>query len=121
MSYLKRLLIAVDQLGNAISGGNPDATISGRIGYFASSANTAVRWYWLIMQFIVDATFYPLDGVNHCFDSYLKDRDEEYRPTKLVIAFFALSLITTIVCSILIIPFYIFWAIGIIRKNRNKK
>jgi len=77
MSYLKRVLIAVDQLGNAIAGGNQDATISGRVGYFASNANTTVRLYWLLMQFIIDATFYPLDGFNHCLDSYLKNKNEE--------------------------------------------
>lgn len=121
MSYLKRVLIAVDQLGNAIAGGNPDATISGRIGYFAKNSHKSVRLYWLLMQFIVDATFYPLDGYNHCFDSYLNDKNEEYRPAKLVIAFFGLSLITVVSCLILIIPFYIFWAIGVIKRKRNEK
>ena len=32
-SYLKRVLIAIDQLFNALFGGNPDMSMSGRIGY----------------------------------------------------------------------------------------
>jgi len=121
MSYLKRVLIAIDQLGNAIAGGNPDATISGRIGYFASSPDTKVVLYWLVMQFIVDATFYPLDGINHCYDSYLKDKNESYRPAKLVVAFLALSFITVLSCLILIVPFYIFWGLGLIKKRKQNK
>lgn len=119
MSYLKNIFIGIDQLGNAIAGGNPDNTISGRIGFFANHSITLTLWYWKIMQFIVDYTFYPMDGFNHCHDSYHRDMCEEYKPTKLVVFFFLLSLITITSCLILIIPFYLLWSIGVI-KQKNK-
>ena len=33
--YVFRVLIALDQFGNALLGGRPDHTISGRVGYYA--------------------------------------------------------------------------------------
>lgn len=32
MSYIKNVLIAIDQLLNAVTGGDPDETISSRVG-----------------------------------------------------------------------------------------
>jgi len=36
MNWIDGVLIGIDQLGNAIVGGNHDATISARTGYFAN-------------------------------------------------------------------------------------
>ena len=115
MGYLKNLFISIDQLGNALSGGDADTTISGRIGYYANHAITLTQWYWMAMQFVVDTTFYPLDGVGHCHQAYHNDMNEAYNPTKLVIAFFVLSLMTVVVCLILIIPFYLLLLLKVIK------
>jgi len=36
MNWATGVLIGIDQLGNAIAGGNPDSTISARVGNFAN-------------------------------------------------------------------------------------
>ena len=76
MRWLRGVLVAIDQLGNAIAGGNPDATISARTGYFARVAETPLKPWWQCMQRVIDFTFLPIDGPDHCFNAYLADRDE---------------------------------------------
>ena len=67
LKWLRNVLIAIDQLGNTIAGGNPDITISARVGYFAIHCkNSRFHFYWLCLQFVIDLTFYPLDGEGHC-------------------------------------------------------
>lgn len=75
MSYFNNVLIAIDQLGNALAAGNPDVTISARTGYFANIEKTRMRWWWNIMEFIIDFAFKPFDGPNHCLDSYYSDQE----------------------------------------------
>lgn len=41
--YIINILIAVDQLGNALLGGDPDETISSR----AAKSPHLPHWYWL--------------------------------------------------------------------------
>lgn len=62
MSYIKNVLVAIDQLGNAICGGNPDVTISARTGYFANISNTKLKPWWRIMEAIINFAFKPIDG-----------------------------------------------------------
>lgn len=76
MSWIGGVLVAIDQLGNAIAGGNPDATISARTGYFARVAETPWRAYWRAMESVINFTFLPIDGPGHCYSAYLSDRDE---------------------------------------------
>lgn len=76
MSWIKGVLIGIDQLGNAVAGGNPDATISARTGYFANKIESVFKIYWKTMEFIINFAFYPIDGPNHCYQAYLEDKDE---------------------------------------------
>lgn len=76
MSWISGVLIAIDQLGNAVAGGYPDSTISARTGYFANEAKPHFRFYWKIMEFIINFAFYPIDGPNHCYEEYYKGRGE---------------------------------------------
>lgn len=64
MTYLARLLIAVDQLGNVLCGGNnPDETISSAVG---RKAIRGARWA-LVVERVIDGLFYWLTGeVGHC-------------------------------------------------------
>ena len=79
MNWISGVLIGIDQLGNAIAGGNPDATISARTGYFANiSPNRTFIHYWKIMEAVINFAFYPLDGSDHCLQSYEKDSDEHH-------------------------------------------
>ena len=63
------ILIAIDQLGNAIAGGNPDSTISARVGYFSDKTlreKTLGRHaYWKGLERIIDFAFFPIDGEKH--------------------------------------------------------
>ena len=74
--YFKTLLIALDQFGMALCGGNEDCTVSATTRYFYTNS---VSWYWTIMRLIIDTTFYPVDGNEHCIDAYKKDKNEEYK------------------------------------------
>ena len=115
---IKKVFIIVDKFLNFLAGGSITNTISGRVGFYANQANVSVRWYWQILQFIIDATFYPLDGYNHCYDSYLSDETKgDYKPTKLVVFFFLLSLFAVGACFALIIPFYFLWLIGVFNEK----
>ena len=64
-SYILRVLISIDQLGNTIAGGHPDVTISARTGYFANVEKTGLRVWWRCMEKIIDFSFRPIDGPRH--------------------------------------------------------
>ncbi|WP_440875964.1 hypothetical protein [Thalassotalea sp. PLHSN55] len=78
MSYLKNVLVAIDQLGNALCGGNPDVTISARTGYFANVGDTSIRMWWQLMERIINFAFSPFDGPNHCLDAYHADNESHH-------------------------------------------
>ena len=119
MSYLGRILVAIDQLGNTVAGGNPDCTISGRTGYYANHAVGLTRWYWVTLQAIINFTFYPLDGPDHCHYAYHNDDTETYRAPSAILMFI-LSLITTSSCLILVLPLYILWVLKIVEPKRGE-
>lgn len=93
-SWLMNVLVSFDQLGNAIAGGNPDSTISARIGYFMHNQNGNPNWYWNTLEQIVNFTFQPIDGIEHCFVAYCSDKDEYFNEgniiSKLLLAFFVI-------------------------------
>lgn len=76
MSYFKNLLIALDQLINAILGGYCDETLSSR----------AYRWEkdgkrsWT--RKLIDAIFFPFQR-NHCYASYVSEREGRQLPPEL--------------------------------------
>jgi hypothetical protein len=75
MNQGRRILIALDQLGNTLAQGNEDCTISARLGYLY--LNRPQGWTTWLMRF-VDFIFYPLDGGYHCVQSYYFDQDESF-------------------------------------------
>jgi len=103
MRWITGVLIAIDQLGNAIGGGNPDSTISARTGYFARVQETPFRPWWRAMEAVIDFTFSPLEGPGHCYRAYLDDDEEHWEGSDLlrgllgvivILACIALSLLT---------------------------
>ena len=78
--YLKNLLIAIDQLGNTLAGGNPDNTISARVGHFAQHSDGSQGKFWRGMERVIDWAFHPLDGPGHCRQSAARSTDEVRRP-----------------------------------------
>jgi len=75
-SYILRVLVSIDQLGNTIAGGNPDITISARTGYFANVEKTRLRIWWRSMEAIIDFAFHPVDGPRHCYKAYKSDEED---------------------------------------------
>ena len=51
-SWPVAVLVAIDQLGNAIAGGNPDSTISARVGFFSEMAKRG-KSYWKGLESII--------------------------------------------------------------------
>jgi hypothetical protein len=77
LPYWLNVLVAIDQLGNAIADGNPDNTISARVGYFASNAHqNKIKGYWKILEKIIDFSFAPIQGPGHCYNSWQAEADE---------------------------------------------
>lgn len=99
-SWFMNILVAIDQLGNAVAGGNPDSTISARIGRFKRHTLGSLKRYWNTLEKIVDFTFRPIDGDDHCLQAYLNDKDEEFNSGN-ILAKIILFIITLGSCIIL--------------------
>ncbi|MGZ2371584.1 hypothetical protein ACXR6G_17525 [Ancylomarina sp. YFZ004] len=84
MSYSSNFFVSLDQLGNTIAGGNPDNTISARIGYYNyhDDYSKEPALHWKLFMYIVDTTFYPIDGERHCHEAYHNDSGEYFDETK---------------------------------------
>ena len=111
-TYIYNVLISIDQFGNALTGGNPDCTISGRTGYFSRHSIPQVRWFWLALEKVIDTTFYPFDGPGHCLQAYEKEKLNEFYELNSFRgpALFLLANVTLLSCSVMIVPFYcIYW------------
>lgn len=72
--YAINLFIAGDQMANAILGGNPDMTISGRLGKRLLKGRDGCPWCYLLSKWICRL----LDEVDprHCVKAYRVDQDE---------------------------------------------
>ena len=97
-TYIRRVLVAVDQLANAIFAGNPDSTISARTGYMAKFGSASR--FWVLQERLINYAFKPMDGERHCIKAWRTDRAENYYDAG-VIAKVAMAL--TVVPSCLII------------------
>lgn len=105
-SWFLNILIAFDQLGNTLAKGNPDNTISARIGYFMHSANENPTKFWKLLENVVNFTFKPIDGIEHCFVAYCHDKNEVYQEV---------DLFSKIVLFIFVVIFCVPWLMLIIR------
>ena len=90
-SWPYAVLVAIDQLGNAIAGGHPDATISARVGFFARNAKR-FKPYWRCLEAVIDFSFYPVDGPKHCFQAWQADKDRKFQHgsdvARIILSFF---------------------------------
>lgn len=114
MIYLRNLFVSLDQLLNTIFGGDPDLTISARIGFFSlvnqgSSAQgifyppegRCKKYYWIVHEKIANWAWSPTDGPSHCRDAYEADKYEDYRSKNWWI-FLVLMSILVIILSVII-------------------
>ena len=113
-SFLRNFFISIDQLGNVIAGGNPDNTISSRVGYYNNHHKVSEKtpWQWKVFEKIIDVTFWPIDGPGHCHEAFHSDAGETFdQDTKnILVAILAALLIipSCIVISILLYTLYLF-------------
>ncbi len=103
-SWPVAVLVAIDQLGNAIAGGNPDSTISARVGYFSEMASRG-KAYWKSLEAIIDFAFYPIDGPRHCYQAWQAEDEHFWRGSDFMR--FILSVIIIIACPVIAILLYI--------------
>lgn len=126
MRYLGNIFVSIDQLGNVIAGGNPDNTISSRVGYYNQHNNTGEKapLQWRIFEKIIDFTFYPIDGDNHCHEAFHNDAGEEFdTKTKNILVAILATLIIIPSCVLIIILLYTLYAFKIVSPkyiDRNK-
>lgn len=88
----------LDRLGNALCAGDYRATVSGRVGHHAQN----LQLYWVILEWIIDQSFRPVDGVAHCYRAFLMEAEKDYshrRGSDLALA--VLSVGVVIVCAAL--------------------
>ncbi len=111
-TYLGRVLQAISQLGNALAGGNADVSISARIGQKRKR-----NGYWRFANGLVDFTFLPVDGRDHCYNAWQKDRDEKYIAAGNLFTFSILTILFFGVC-LLLIP--ITWILGTLFIGKNR-
>ncbi len=127
MRYLGRFFIAIDQLGNVLAGGNPDNTISSRVGYYNSRNYTEsqVAWQWRFFEQIIDVTFYPIDGPNHCHEAYYSDSGEvfdENTKNELLVFLSAIIIIPScIIIGFFLYSLYVFGVVSPKQINRNSE
>ena len=97
-NYWYSVFYYLDVWLNAITGGNPEVTVSGRTGYYnllmekkiregrfywvkKNSTDKLLSGFWKLMMTIIDQTFEPIDGDNHCYSAYeyhINEFREEY-------------------------------------------
>lgn len=89
MNYLHNLLLAGDIFINAIAGGSYKSTISARVGYFAKEHKSL---FWRSLEKVINETFRPLEGADHCLHAYLSDTTREHQQgSDLARAFLAVA------------------------------
>lgn len=121
MGYVHNLLLSLDQLANTICGGNPDNTISARVGYFAEVNQNANKWYWKTTQTVIDFTYWPVDGENHCKLAFEADPEEIFNDNNGDFFRFFMSLIIIAVCIPLIVILYLGWLVARLFGSKKKK
>ena len=75
LKYCLNLAISIDQLGNTFTGGDPDETISSRLGKIQRIYHGTIPWYRPFSKFLV----WGLDKVdkNHCEDAIEPDEGKD--------------------------------------------
>ncbi len=126
MSYLNNFFVSIDQLGNVLAGGNPDNTISSRVGFYNKHNTDAEKapWQWRFFEKIINFTFYPIDGEDHCHEAFHNDAGEEFdKNTKNILVAILASLIIIPSCLLISTLLYTLYAFGIVSPkhiDRNK-
>ncbi len=116
MKFISNFLVSIDQLGNVLAGGNPDNTISARVGYYTEEyyKNTATPAQWTKFKELINFAFYPIDGEEHCKEAYFNDAGEEFDKGTSDIAIAMLAILIVPVCLVVAVLLHLLKALGIV-------
>lgn len=95
------LLINIDRLGNALSGGSYTSTVSGRVGRLVI---TSAHPFWRFVSAVIDKTFAPIDGPDHCYRAFIF---ESKKPDAILhrrgsdVGIALLSVLSVVICALL--------------------
>ncbi len=125
MNFMPNFFVSIDQLGNVLAVGNPDNTISSRIGYYTEYHydENSIPLKWRLFRSIINSTFFPIDGINHCKEAYHNDSGEDfYRGTSdTAVAILAVIIIPScLIIAMLLYTLYIFGAVSPKKINRSR-
>ena len=125
MGFLTNLFVSIDQLGNVFAGGNPDNTISSRVGFYTEKyyQPEEIPLKWKLFRNIINFTFYPIDGKDHCKEAYYNDAGEEFDEGTNDITVAVLAVLIILSCVVIAIFLYTLLLLGVVspRKiNRTK-
>ncbi len=121
MGYVHNLLLSLDQLANTICGGNPDNTISARVGYFSLVNRNSSKFYWKSIESIINFTYWPVDGPNHCQQAFEADPEEIFNDNNGDFFRVIMTLIIICVCIPVIVILYTGYFIGRLFGIKKKK
>lgn len=110
--YLFNLLYYGDILINALSGGNPDVTVSARVGHYYihyGRKKSYSGFFWRSMRRVIDKVFELLDDYDHCVRVYYwtilevtnKDGSRVRIQHGPAVIFIPMLVISTIFCSVM--------------------
>lgn len=100
-SYIKEVLVALDQLGNAsLAFGYADQTVSGRVGWHANYGSH--KKMWEVPESIIDWAFLPMDGEGHCIQSIENDRSVADHTTLGLLAVTGLAVVFAVPIGVLL-------------------
>lgn len=121
--------MSIDQFGNVIAGGNPDNTISSRVGFYNKHniSDDKAPWQWRVFEKIINFSFWPIDGKDHCHEAFYNDSGEEFdENTKNILVAILASVIIIPSCVLICILLYSLYVLGIVSpkdidRNKNMK
>lgn len=94
-------LLNIDRLGNALAGGSHQNSVSGRVGARVLRSDNP---FWQFMEKVINKTFEPIDGPNHCYDAFLFESSRieaiEHRRGNDV-GLVVLSVLSVVICALL--------------------
>lgn len=73
--YILNVLIGLDQLGNAVSGGDPDETISSRLGRMKVAHGGTIPWRFPLAK-VIDHVLDDIDP-GHCQDAIEEEEGKD--------------------------------------------
>lgn len=132
MSFFQNLynvVLSLDQLGNTLAGGDPDNTISSRLGHLnhyreegpGLKRRPDVHRYWRFLEKVVDTTFKPIDGEGHCIEAFYSDAGERFEGKTGGWALVVESILVIISCIPLFIIFRLAGLFGVKQGDPDSK